>query len=399
MLKISKLAARDYYNEWQISGCFIIALAAVLGPMLVLFGLKYGIVGTMIKELVDEPRNREIRPINSGRYDAEWFSKARKRSDVEFVSPRTRNIAATIQLKSKTAPRILSVELIPTAQRDPLLPDFDIPNTGSDWLILSDSAAKKLAVKSGDTIDGSISRRYRNISQRIHLPLKILAVAPAGAFNREGAFSSLSLLEALEDYRDGHAVPEFGWSGDNPDGPGYYAGFRLFARTIYDVAKLKTWFNDQGIEVRTRAHDIEIVQRMDQNLSTIYWAIAIIGLAGFSLSLGASLWANIDRKRKELSVLRLVGFETLEVIWFPMIQSLFTALVGWLLAVVIYHLTSLGINKIITSQLDPDKGVCFLLPSHYLMSLALTCVAALIAALLAGFRSARIEPADGLREL
>ena len=31
-------------------------------------------------------------------------------------------------------------------------------------------------------------------------------------------------------------------------------------------------------------------------------------MAGYSLSLGASLWANTDRKRRELSVLRLLGF-------------------------------------------------------------------------------------------
>ena len=39
------LACRDFHNEWQMSVFFILALAAVLGPMMILFGLKFGIIG------------------------------------------------------------------------------------------------------------------------------------------------------------------------------------------------------------------------------------------------------------------------------------------------------------------------------------------------------------------
>ncbi len=73
MFKISKLAIKDYFNEWQISVCYVLALAAVLGPMMVLFALKFGIISGMFGQLIDDPRNRELRPIYSGRYDAEWI--------------------------------------------------------------------------------------------------------------------------------------------------------------------------------------------------------------------------------------------------------------------------------------------------------------------------------------
>jgi len=39
------------------------------------------------------------------------------------------------------------------------------------------------------------------------------------------------------------------------------------------------------------------------------------------------------------------------------------------------------------------------LPVHYAIALGLTCSAAILAACLAGMRSARIEPSEGLREL
>ena len=45
LIKAFRLATRDFLHEWQVSLCFVIALAAVLGPMMVLFGLKFGIIG------------------------------------------------------------------------------------------------------------------------------------------------------------------------------------------------------------------------------------------------------------------------------------------------------------------------------------------------------------------
>jgi len=92
--KTFRLATRDYLHEWQVSGCFVLALAAVLGPMLVLFGLKFGIVGGMLDQLIEDPRNREIRPVGSGRYSPAWVDEMWKRDDVAFVVPRTRSIAA-----------------------------------------------------------------------------------------------------------------------------------------------------------------------------------------------------------------------------------------------------------------------------------------------------------------
>ena len=90
------LATRDYLHEWQMSICFVLALAAVLGPMLVLFGLKFGIVGSMVDALIEDPRNREIRPVSSGHYNRAWIDAMNKREDIAFVVPKTRSIAATI---------------------------------------------------------------------------------------------------------------------------------------------------------------------------------------------------------------------------------------------------------------------------------------------------------------
>ena len=397
--KTFRLATRDYLHEWQVSGCFVLALAAVLGPMLVLFGLKFGIVGGMLDQLIEDPRNREIRPVGSGRYSPAWIDGMWKRDDVAFVVPRTRSIAATIQLKSKGASRIVPTEVIPSDRGDPLLPARGARPEGMERIVLSRSAAEKLQVTTGSEVSGSLLRRYQGRKERVHLKLKVAAVAPAHAFSRDGAFASVMLVEALEDFRDGRAVPALGWKGSAAEGERQYPGFRLYARSIYDVQNLEALLKGQGIEVRTQAADITTVQRMDRNLTTVYWAIAIIGLVGFSLSLGANLWANVDRKRKELSVLRLVGFRTGQIIWFPVIQAAYTALLGWVLAVVIYLAAGSAINEMMSAQMEAGQQVCLLLPQHYLIALGLTLAASVLSAALAGFRSARIEPSEGMREI
>jgi putative ABC transport system permease protein len=399
MGKVFGLACRDYLHEWQMSGCFVLALAAVLGPLMVLFGLKFGIIGSMMEQLIEDPRNREIVPVGSGRYDDAWLDEVRAQPKVAFLVPRTRSIAATIELGSQRSPRIVPVELIASADGDPLLSPNEALPEGLTQVVLSRSSAGKLDVEPGDILDGSLARRFRGRHERVHLPLTVAALAPEQAFSRDGAFVSVQLLEALENFRDGRAVPELDWEGEPPDAERTYTGFRLYADSIHDVAGLRDAFTQLGIDVRTRVAEIELVQRMNRNLTAIYWAIAVIGMTGFSLSLGASLWANVDRKRKHLSVLRLVGFRTVDIVWFPMVQALFTAILGWTLAAGIYHVTAWVINDMMAAQVETGQQVCRLLPFHYAIALALTCGAAVVAAGLAGLRSARIEPSEGLREL
>jgi len=392
------LASRDFANEWQMSGFFVLALAAVLAPMMILFALKFGIIGSMLDNLIQDPRNREIHPVASGRFDMAWVEQLRARPEIGFVIPRTRSIAATIQLNSSTSSRILTVEMIPTDQGDPLLQTVRIPSE-LHQLVLSEAAASKLNVKAGDTVSGSLSRRFQGSSERVHLDLTVLDVAPLGSFTRDGAFVTLALAEAAEDFRDGQAVPKLGWEGTASEAQRTYPGFRLYTRSIYDVVPISKALEKLGIEVRTRAADIDIVRNMDRNLTAVFWVIAVIGLVGFSFSLGASLWANVDRKRKELSVLRLVGFRTGDIVWFPIIQSLYTAVLGWFTASLVYEGVSFTINRMFYGQLKQGEHVCQLLPEHFAIALALTIASAVLAAAMAGYRAARIEPSEGLREI
>jgi putative ABC transport system permease protein len=303
-------------------------------------------------------------------------------------------------LKSDKATRIYSTELLATAKGDPLLRDLQVTPVGYKSLILSEEIANKLNVQAGDVIDGSLARQFRGKRERVHLDLRVLAVAPARVISRKIAFVSLELLLASESFKDGRAVEELGWKGNEQTADERdYPSFRLYARSIDDVAPLVEELQQQGIEVKANLNQIRTVKSIDKNLTIIFWIIACVGAVGFSFSLGASLWANVDRKHKELSILRLVGFQGGKIIMFPVLQSLYTGILGWLLAVLIYLMAEQSINQILAPTLQIDRVICFLLPEHFFWALGLTLSVAASAAILGGVRASRIEPSDGLRDM
>jgi putative ABC transport system permease protein len=164
------------------------------------------------------------------------------------------------------------------------------------------------------------------------------------------------------------------------------------------VAGLRRYFNDQGIEVRSSVADIELVDRLDRNLSVVYWIIALIAVTGFCVSFATNVWANVDRKRREFSVLRLAGFRTREIVWFPLLQAGLTGVLGWVVAVTVFLAVQGTLNGLFASTIGGGQPVCRLEIWHLLAALLLTMVAAVVAAIVGGRRVAHLEPSIGLRD-
>jgi putative ABC transport system permease protein len=406
--EILRLAYRDFAHERRISLCFVLALMAVLAPLLILFGLKFGLVDTLAQRLVESPVNREIQPLGSRDYEQDWFDRIGARPDVAFLIPNTRRIAASLTrlLNTANGQDLRVVSMIPTGAGDPLLAagraDAAGPAvpTGLTELVPSAAAARKLGAAAGDRLVARVDRRRDERDEQAVWEVTVTGVLPDAAMAEEAALVPLPLLVATEDYRDGLAVPALGWEGaPGRGGPREFARFRLYAVSIYAVAGLAADLAADGVEVRTQVTEIAGMQALDRNLSRVFWLIAMIGTLGFLASLAANLLANVERKRRELAVVRLIGFPTRSLVLFPVAQAVLVALLGAVAALAVYLPVAMALNTWFADSLQHDESICRLLPTHLLIALAATLLGAAGSAAWAGWRAARIEPAEGLREV
>ncbi len=389
---VASLAWQDYRNDAWLSVCSVLALVAVIAPVLVLFGLKYGLVSSLTERLENDPATREIIPLGGGRFSSEFVEQLRQRNDVAFALPRTRQIAATAQLGAVT------VEMLPTADNDPLLAGMPMPK-GLDQIVLSHTAAEKLGAKAGDWLEASFGRQVAGRVESQRTRVQVLHVLPLEAFARDGLFAPLGLLEAAEDYRDGRAVPAFGWDGDavGVSEQRVYPAFRLYARRLMDVEPLRVYFAGQNLLVSTQAQTIAQVQSLSRNLSIVFWIIAGLALAGAFAAIFAGALASVARKRRELSVLRLLGFSTAGLLLFVVLQALYSAGFAAVLSGVLYGLAQSGLNQLFVQV--PGEYASHLLARHYGLALAAVLGVSAVAAACGGWRVARIQASEGIRDV
>lgn len=395
---LAKLAWHDYRNEARLSACAVLALVAVVAPLLVLFGLKHGLVSTLTERLERDPAVREVIPLGGARYNLDSIAELAARPEVAFVVPRTRQIAATVDLHAEGGSQPLTVEMIPTAEGDPLVPALQLPQ-GSDEVVLSQRAAERLGVKAGDELTAAFGRAVSGTPEYQRTRVKVKAVLPLEVFQRQALFARLDLLEAVEDYRDGLAVERFGWPGRDATGTRarVYPGFRLYARDLDAVEALRLHFAEHDQEVATQAEAIAQVRSLSRNLTLVFWIIAGLALAGAFAAMAASTLAAVERKRRELSVLRLLGFSTAALVGFVVLQALYTGTFSLALAGVLYLAAQTGLNQLFQSA--AGEYACRLLFSHYLLALLATLACSALAAATGGWRAARIEASEGLRDV
>ncbi len=609
---ILTLAVKDLRHELILSLCLVLAVTAVLGPILILFGLKFGSIQLLRNRLVEDPRNREIRPLSSSRWQPEWFNEMAADGAVAFIVPMTRQISTSVTAcvvndSAECRGPAADQDLLPTAPGDPLLVENGGVDMGGDSCTLTALAAEKLAAKPGDTLRLTVRRMVNGSAQKATLKLQVKAVLDARAGATGSLFVPLEILEQVERYKDGEAVRERGWKGKqrtayplydgllvhlpkelspleqitlrnrtgfstvekinknqmqarfgfqigapgglyllsakrpvlqtNIDTIGHrlrgrgavllpvvgplrgelelasgrrrvtlrplpydrktaenlaitplprwaippqdgvslqqsfslqtagetgesttaalhlhlgdnrltlpllvyeetggdnfaipvqlagqlrllkqrplvydaeknsltlsrraYAGFRLYTTTIDAVEPLRRRLEEKGIAVSTRADRIRDVRELDRSLSLIFYLIALAAAAGGAATLTASLYGSVERKKREIGVLRLVGIPRLSLLRFPIYQGIVLTLCGFAVALLFFFAVAAVINQLFTEMIRPGESLCTLTSLHLVICAAVMVGIAVFASLGAAVRITRLEPVEALRD-
>ena len=600
---IWRLVSADLRHEWLLSLCMVLAITSIVTPLLILFGLKYGTIETFRHRLLENPKNREMRPLTSRPYDHSWFAEVADWPEVSFVIPHTRQLSATLDAYADSSPAApVSLDIIPSGPGDVWLEVSGLPVPAAGQAVLSASAAEALKGWSGRKLRVSVKKTIGSRIEQAEAELEIIGVFQEGGPENRAIFTTLAFLEQVEAYKDGQTVPELGWPGVHPlarpvfpaalirspekldpvmeyktinntgfvsitpteperasdllgraaapegfyyflqtkgepartdnalalanlfrgtgaeifplaeslvitlsgpagelrvnlapaaalgapgtaDGslnpdlpssswlkvglpPGQwpaeeaaltfesrdgtltfpvtvvespeitvpgtataplmllgllaqadrraliwqpeirsfllgrraYAGFRLYAATLEDVAPLQKKFAETGLTVAAETARIEEMKRLDKYLTLIFWLITAGAIVGATASLLSNVYAGVERKRRELGVLRLLGISGFTFLRFPVYSSILLTTGGFLSSWLLFNGLSTVINHLFSEHLRSGESLCRLAPEHAAMALALSLALAASAGTAAAVRAARIEPSEALRD-
>jgi putative ABC transport system permease protein len=396
-----ELASRDLWFDRMVSLCIVASLIAVIAPLLLLFGLKYGVVLQLRDNLRSDPRNLEIKMLGNGNLDQRWIDELAAQPAAGFVIPLTRSLNTQADLLRDSQHFAADAEIIPSDSGDPLLQGDIAPPQALRDVVLSSSAAKQLQVQRGDRIQLIVQRKLDGRDERGQVEVNVTGVLADTSFSRPAALVRLELLIAMEDYRDGWKVPLFGIDTGMAQPPPRqrFARARIYARNLDAVAPLADWLQQRHIEVSTRARDIEAVQAIDRVLSLIFAVIAWTAVIGCVASLVGAFLANIDRKRRDLALLRLLGFRRGAVGGYVMVQAALLTGLAFVVGYGAYLLGSAVFNRALGANLAQGAFVCHLENTHIALAFVSALLIATLGAGIGGLRAIHIQPAESLRDI
>ena len=396
--QLIRLAGRELWHERALALCAACVVAATLAPLLTLWGLEQGVIGTLINRQNRDPVMRQVLPESTGshRFDRAWFDSVSRWPEVAFVMPNTRAIANQVDVVSEGG-KSARIDLLPTSKGDPLLAELSPPAAGA--LLLSAHAAARLEAQVGHTATLALERQRDARTERAALVLRVAQILPETGYEGQAALVPLELVEAIQAWRDGYTVPGFGDEGAGP-APRLttYPLFRMYASSIREVEPLAQRLEGEGISVYTRAREIASTLGLQRNLRAVLGMIAAIAVTGAIMALVAMQLATLRRKRRDYAVLKLVGHGRDWLVALPCAHAVAVASIGSVIAWGIYLVAAQAINAYYADHLGVGEKAVQLHANEFGWAFAGALAVSVLPALWGGSRAAKVEAADELRE-
>ena len=402
--QLYRLVTRDLCRDWPLVICQVFALAAVLMPLMVLHGLRHGILDRLVHDLATTPAMREITPLYHAnrRYDPAWFAAARARADVAFVVGNILAIASELPIRTEASlDHEVRAMLTTSAPGDPLAADDGGWDLSEGHVVLSAKVAQDLGIGIGGRVILDVPRKRKGVDETLHLALSVTAVVSPDRLSPTHAlvFVPEALAFEIERYRNGKAVPERGWDGDAaPETPMTFSRFRLYARTLEDVAGVTAWLSGLGITPDSRQEDIGPVLALNRALGTILNVLSLFAVLGFLVALAAIQWSETERKARDLALLALIGYGPGFLVAMRLTASLVVVGLGVGLGSCAFFSVAGLINDLFPHPAGVTAGAVCTLPAISILEIVLgAALVSLIAGTTAALRTLSLDFAVVLR--
>ncbi|MGX2969321.1 ABC transporter permease [Ursidibacter sp. B-7004-1] len=400
-LTLGKLALRDLWFDKKVSFCVIASLIAVIAPLLLLFSLKYGVVSQLHHQLLKNPSTLEVKITTNSMLSKEWFTWLEQQPETQFSIPLTRSLSVSVDLRvangSSTSRYSRNVDLIPTKLGDPLLEHAKIVR--KNGVILSSLAAEELKVGKQDKISIIVTRNKNNQAQNEQLVFSVDDILPKESLSKRAVFVPLDVLLGIENYKDNIYTDIFPHiEGVQLAKERHFARARIYAKSLDDVEPLAIKLRKELIETSTEAKAISDVKAIDTVLNMIFIVIALTSIIGCVLSLFGAFLANIDRKRKDIALLRLLGFQQNAVGIYLVFQSMILSGLAFIFSLCFFMIGSQIFNHVLGKNLS-QIFISSLSLGHLIIAFLLSLILASIVAGIGAIRAVKIQPAESLRDI
>ncbi len=209
-----RIALRQAFHEWLATLCLCMAIAAVILPILLMFGLKNGVIYSKTEKLRKDPNTLLIRP--NGRLDSNIHWSMGDLRAIE-ASPNLQHVVPQPDMVYRLGAYLESdsfkieqkyfqtrTQFRITQENDPLLTFGKCKCPGDREIVLNFALAKTLQVKEGDVVTMSFDAS----ANALEIPLTVAGVLPDDYVNVDGvsntfACVNLQLANAIIDVNSG----------------------------------------------------------------------------------------------------------------------------------------------------------------------------------------------------
>ena len=387
------LAIKDLRHDLGSSLGLCVALAAVLAPLLLLFAIKTGITGALFDQLRSDPRNLQLQFLNDSTITSQMQAEIAMLPGVGFAAPLGRQIAETVELTTP-ALRTEPATLQSSGTGDPFLRQMAPPEVRD--IILSQRLSERLELAVGESAIVILSNRQSGDVFEVDVTVTGISPDLSGRF----VLAHPELTLAVQSVAAGTAVPAFDIPGNPPlQRDQDVTRMRLYAANLTDVAPLVSALEQRGFIIGSQAVRIKGILQLERNLAWLLGALVTIAAIGYTLALSVSLWVNVQRKRKSLAMLRLMGLQTRDMILFPLTQAASIAVLGTLVAIAVTISVAAIVNIQFAGSLPADAKVAQITLTQAIVVLVTTVAVSVFSGSFGGLSISKLQPKEALRDV
>ena len=375
--------------------CNVAMLVGTLVPLLVLFGVKSGIYRALHEDLVSDPNLLLISTLGDNAFDDGDANRISTWPQTAFVALKTRAISDDAFVRRVDGGRITRATLVPSGPLDPLLAGDATMTEGH--IVASRRLAERLSLERGDTIQVVARSETR---PPLVLLFSVLDTLKSAALLGDAMLMTPGEMDLIEAYYDGYALPEHGIAiGKELSGRvTSFEGLRLYAKTLEDVAPLEARIQDEfDVRTHSRAAEIEGVLGLGRSLNLAFLLISSTAVIGLSAALMFSFWAEVDRKRRVVATLVLVGFRRRDVAMVTLVQAAIIGVTGVIAAFLLFWIAAYAADVMFAGRMPEEQSVIALSSVAAFFAVVLPLVLVLVSSLFSVKAALEIDPAIILR--